>query len=240
VPAFLLFFMAAAASAAPLPACVKKTKAGYDEPKTLPALLRCQERARAGKAAGEDSLELQRAEVRDYLARHPERASAGEPPAATPAPPRAADPDAGLSPTVKAQKARSRQAVAANAERLPEGDRAAYAELSEGLWTMSGDGEMGLTPDMAKEIAGYLQKQQGGVSAEMSGLLQSLTKDGAKLSHGSVRQLKKAARDAKGEGLDLGVADEGMERWLLDPETDPAPGEKGPHPGQEDAGLPLN
>lgn len=230
-----LLVLAAAAHAAGLAPCVRKAKSGYDEPKTLPALLRCQERARAGKEASEEALELQRAEVRDYLARHPERASADEPPASKPA-----DPDAGLSPAVKAQKARSRRAVKANAERLPEGDRAAYEGLSEGLWAMSGDGEKGLTPEMAKEIVGYLQKQQGGVSAEMSGLLQSLTKDGAKLSHGSVRRLKKAARDAKGEGLDLGVADEGMERWLLDPETDPPPGATGPHPGQEDAGLPLN
>lgn len=233
---FLFLLFAATAMAATPPACVKKTKAGYDEPKTLPALLRCQERARAGKAASEAALELQRAEVRDYLSRHPERASAEDPPALKPP----ADPDAGLSPAVKAQKARSRRAVEANAGRLPEGDRAAYEGLSEGLWKMSGDGEKGLTPEMAKEIVGYLQKQQGGVSAEMSGLLRSLTKDGAKLSHGSVRQLKKATRDAKGEGLDLGVADEGMEAWLLDPETDPPPGAKGPYPGQEDAGLPLN
>lgn len=224
----LLLSVAVFAQADPVPTCVKKTKQGYDEPKTLAGLLRCQEKARAGRPADEAVTDAQQAEARAYLARHPERASSG---------------DEGLKPEVAAQKKRSQQAVAANAVRLPEADREAYQGLSDKLWEMSDDGEKGLTPDMAKEIAGYLQKQQGGVSVEMRALLGSLEKDGAKLSHGSVRKLKKAARDAKGEGLDLGVADEGMEQWLLNPETDPKPGEKGPYPGQEDPapdGPPVN
>lgn len=220
-----LLLLALTAQAADVPACVRKTKQGYDEPKTLAALLRCQERGRKNKVADEAVTDFQQAEVRDYLQRHPERASVG---------------DEGLKPEVSAQKKRSQEAVTKNAQRLPEEERQGYQDLSDKLWGMSGDGEKGLTPDMAKEIAGYLQKQQGGVSVEMQALLGSLEKDGAKLSHGSVRKLKKAARDAKGEGLDIGIADEGMEKWLLDPETDPAPGEKGPHPGQEDAGVPVN
>lgn len=219
----LVLSLVLAAHAAP-PSCIKKTKQGYDEPKTLPALLRCQERARKNIITDESVMDFQQAEVRDYLARHPERAST----------------DDTLKPEVAAQKKRSQEAVTKNAERLPEADREAYQALSDQLWGMSGNGEKGLTPDMAKEIAGYLQKQQGGVSVEMQSLLGSLEKDGAKLSHGSVRKLKKAARDAKGEGLDLGVADEGIEQWLLNPETDPKPGEKAPHPGQKDTEPPVN
>lgn len=219
--AALLALALPAAASSTVAACVKKTPKGYDEPKTLSALLKCQERARGGKAASEAALEAQRAEVRDYLSRHPERASVDEGPAAK-------KPDRPVPEKVRAQRAASDRAMKKNAERLPEGDRAAYEALAGDLWSLSGDGEKGLTPEMAKEIVGYLQKQQGGVSVEMRGLLESLSKDGAKLSDGSVRQLKKAARDAKAEGLELGVADEGMEAWLLDPATDPPPAGDGP------------
>ncbi|TBR23860.1 hypothetical protein EPO15_05165 [bacterium] len=217
-----VLLLAVSVYAAPVPTCVKKTKLGYDEPKTFAGLIRCQEKARGG-VVDESVTDAQQAEAREYLKRHPERASTT---------------DEKLKPEVAAQKKRSQEAVLNNAVRLPEEEREGYQELSDKLWGMSGDGEKGLTPDMAKEIAGYLQKQQGGVSVEMQALLGSLEKDGSKLSHGSVRKLKKAARDAKGEGLDIGIADEGMEKWLLDPATDPKPGEKGPYPGQEDSGEP--
>ena len=220
----LLGVALSAQAAAPFPTCVKKTKQGYDEPKTLPALLRCQERARKNLVVDEAFTDAQQAEVRDYLARHPDRAST----------------DAGLKPEVAAQKKRSSEAAALNAARLPDAHQEDYQALNEKLWGLSADGQKGLTPEMAKEIVGYLQKQQGGVSVEMSALLQTLSKDGANLSHGSMRQLKKASRDAKAEGLDLGIEDESTERWLLDPATDPKPGEKGPHPGQEDSTPPVN
>ena len=219
--ALLLSALLAAALAADqtpksMPVCVRPTKTGFDEPKTLHGLLACQEKGRAalgGDDAARDALDdLQRDETRRYLARHPDRADSG---AGEKAP----------SEKVAAQKVRSRAAVQTNAQRLPEADRQGLQDLNEALWKMSGDGELGLTPAMAKEIAGYLGKQQGGVSAEMSALLGSLEKDGAKLTDGSVRQLKKAARDAKGEGLELGV-EPGMEKWLLDPATDPEAGAK--------------
>lgn len=216
-----LLALAVSAYAAPLPACVTKTKLGFNEPPTLKALMGCQAGKRTGfKGNAEAFGEFQRGEVQEYLARHPERASTDE-----------SGEGAGEDDSKAGkQKRRSREAAAANAERLPEKDRAEFQGLNEELWNMSGDGQLGVTPDMAKAIVGYLQKQQGGVSAEMSALLGSLEKDGSKLSHGSVRMLKKAARDAKGEGLDLGIEDPSTETWLLDPATDPAPGEKDPSP----------
>lgn len=216
--------------AAPVPTCVKKTKQGYDEPRSLGALLRCQARARKGLAADEATTDAQQAEVRGYLARHPDRANSGDDDGD----------DTGLKPEVLAQKLRSREAAKANAARLPAGAQVEYTELSEQLWGMSRDGQQGITPAMAQEIVRYLQKQQGGMSVEMSDLLEGLSKDGSKLSHGSMRKLKKASRDAKGEGLDLGIEDESTERWMLDPTTDPLPGEKGPYPGQQDTGPPVN
>lgn len=220
----------AAQGAVTVPTCVKKTKQGFDEPRSLGALLRCQARARKGLAADEAAAEAQQAEVRDYLARHPERADSGDDDGD----------DSGLKPEVLAQKLRSREAAMANAARLPGDAQVEYTELSEQLWGMSRDGQQGITPAMTQEIVRYLHKQQGGMSVEMSDLLQGLSKDGSKLSHGSMRKLKKASRDAKGEGLDLGIEDESTERWMLDPTTDPLPGEKGPYPGQQDTGPPVN
>ncbi|MBI5596267.1 MAG: hypothetical protein HY928_09300 [Elusimicrobia bacterium] len=217
----LALAVSVSASAAPLPACVTKTKLGFNEPPTLKALMGCQAGKRTGFKGNAEALgDFQRGEVREYLARHPERASTDE----------AADGTAEDDSKVGKQKRRSREAAAANAERLPEKDRAEFQGLNEELWNMSGDGQLGVTSDMAKTIVGYLTKQQGGVSAEMADLLGSLEKDGAKLSHASMRKLKKAARDAKGEGLDLGIEDPSTEQWMLDPTTDPAPGEKDPSP----------
>lgn len=214
----LALLAAAAAAAAMMPACVVKAEKGFVEPATLAALMDCQAQKRAGFKGDAETLgDFQRTEVREYLGRHPDRASTD-------------DGAQKADPKVAKQKLRSRQAAAANAERLPEKDRAEFQGLNEQLWGMSNNGQLGVTPDMAKTIVGYLQKQQGGVSAEMSALLGSLEKDGSKLSHGSMRMLKKAARDAKGEGLDLGIEDQSTETWLLDPKTDPEPGEQDPSP----------
>ncbi|MBI3298490.1 MAG: hypothetical protein HYZ75_10025 [Elusimicrobia bacterium] len=230
----LLAIFLVPASAADLPPCVRRTKQGVDEPRTLQGLLGCQEKSRGRYRAADDAAaeafgEFQRAEVRDYLARHPERATTDSPETAK-APARPSWDQKGLTPEVAGQKRRSMEAVQNNAQRLPQADRAEYDTLGDQLWTQSGNGQLGVTPEMAQEIIGYLNKQQGGVSAEMADLLGSLQKDGPKLTHGSMRKLKKAARDAKSEGLDLGIEDESTETWLLDPETDPAPGEKDPSP----------
>ena len=209
------------AGAAPFPPCVRRAKHGIDEPRTLQGLLSCQEKARARFKAPDEAAtdalgDFQRSEVRDYLVRHPDRASTAD--------------DSKLTPEVAKQKQRSREAAHANAERLPQAERAGFEALGDKLWSQSGDGQLGVTPDMAQEIVKFLNQQQGGVSAEMSDLLGSLQKDGPKLTHGSMRRLKKAARDAKGEGLDLGIEDASTEKWLLDPATDPAADEKDPGP----------
>ncbi|MDE2291024.1 MAG: hypothetical protein KGL53_02980 [Elusimicrobia bacterium] len=219
--ALLLSAALPAAAGTLLPACVRPRRGGIDEPATLSGLLACQARARAAfqrDASAREALgDFQRGEVRGYLARHPDRATTDD---AAPASPSAPAP-------MPAVEARSRAAVEVNGRRLPAADRAAYQKLDDDLWKLSGGGKLGLTPAMAREITGYLQKEQGGQSAEMSDLLRSLQKDGSKLSDGSVIRLKKAARDAKGEGLDLGV-DPKLEKWLLDPKTDPAAAGGGP------------
>jgi hypothetical protein len=95
--------------------------------------------------------------------------------------------------------------------------------LKADLWKKSDDGKKGVTPEMSAEITEYLNQKQGGVSPEMKDLLDSLQKDGVNLTGDSMLKLKKAARAADGEGLDLGI-DQKMKQQLLDPATDPQPG----------------
>lgn len=63
----------------PRTSCVRKTGDEVDEPETLEDLLTCQETFRRRRPGDEAFAERQRAEVRDYLARHPERAATDEP-----------------------------------------------------------------------------------------------------------------------------------------------------------------
>lgn len=191
-----------AAAADRWPACVKKLPKGYDEPSSLDALLACQARVRQKlgrrrplSGAEADRLDaFQREEVRIYLSRHPRRATLRSEPVE--APPRPSPPPRG-------------KAAGDDIEKLER-------SLSE----KAGDGGAGITPAMARDIAAYLQEKQGGMSGEMSALLDSLQRDGPKLSDESALRLKRAARKAKASGLELGI-DPGMERWLLDPAQDP-------------------
>ncbi|MBI4679470.1 MAG: hypothetical protein HY748_18000 [Elusimicrobia bacterium] len=227
--ALILIPLAVAAWAA-FPSCVSKGQDGYEEPATLRALLDCQGKAQEyyrsrGGAKRDRFDDFQKSEVRQYLARHPDRADAGAAPAEDSGKPHAdrqaqADEPAKASPDAAEQKERALKAAKANASRLEEGRQAGYEGLNKKLWEMSDDGRAGVTPAMAEEIVKRLQDQQGGVSVEMRSLLDALQKDGGKLSDGSMLKLKGAARDAKAGGLDLGVGAD-VEKWLLDPETDP-------------------
>jgi hypothetical protein len=198
--ALLLASVASAKTSGP-EACVKRTKSGYDEPATWAALRDCQDKALEkfvsahrdmsdAEAAKAD--DFQRAEVQDYLKRHPDRAgdSGGGGVSVMPSGPPAAaeDPD--------------------------------IAELQTTLNKEAGDGKNGLTPQMAGQIADFLQKKQGGESQDMQDLLQSLKRDGGNLSDESALRLKRAARDAKQTGLELNI-DPKIRDWLLDPSTDP-------------------
>ncbi|MBI5208356.1 MAG: hypothetical protein HY927_00110 [Elusimicrobia bacterium] len=232
--AALALALASTAAWAEFPACVRKAKGKFVEPPTLRKLLDCQAKARAGidprDEARWDRLEdFQKGEVREYLARHPDRASVDPDP---PEPPRAkanatpAEPDTvqetgnEAAAKVREQKKRSQDAARSNASGLSEEEQESAAALQQKLWEMSKNGASAVTPDMAHEIVRHLQQQQGGVSADMKDLLDSLQRDGANLSDGSMLKVKKASRDAKKSGLDLGV-DPNLEKWLLDPDTDP-------------------
>ncbi|MBI5622416.1 MAG: hypothetical protein HY924_01420 [Elusimicrobia bacterium] len=243
VLAALAALLLCGAAWAGFPACVKRgAGAGYDEPASLASLLDCQDRARGTYRAGGGKLwdrfdDFQREEVRQYLARHPDRADAdaGRPKPKSPAGKpveRKASAEAAAQDEEEAarQKERALMAGSANAGVLAPEERGGQAELGKKLWELSDGGKKGMTPAMAQEIVKRLQEQQGGVSVEMMALLGALQKDGAKLTDGSMLKLKDAARDAKAEGLDLGVGAD-LERWLLDPETDPEP---------DSPGLPVN
>jgi hypothetical protein len=198
--ALLLASVVSAKYSGPEP-CVKRTKSGYDEPATWAALRNCQDKAMdkyvsahrdmsdADAAKADD---FQRAEVQDYLKRHPDRAadSGGSGVSVMPSAPPAAAEDSDA------------------------------ADLQATLNKEAGDGKNGLTPQMAGQIADFLQKKQGGESADMQGLLQSLQRDGGNLSDESALRLKRAARDAKQAGLELNI-DPKVRDWLLDPSTDP-------------------
>jgi len=223
------------------PPCVRKRKAGYSEPATLKALLACQERKRAhvtltakvprGPEEVEGLGDFQRTEVRDYLSRHPERASTGneeEGVATDAAYGRVAGVEAAsASGTGKPGTELSRAALLENEQKLPAELREGYRDLHDLLWKKSDDGRQGITKDMVQDILGYLQKTQGGVSVEMSELLKAVGKDGPKLTDETMGMLKKASRDVKGEGLELGIKPD-VEKDLLNPQTDPPGRPPGP------------
>lgn len=207
------------AAAQEFTSCVRKTETGTAEPATVAALLLCQESARKsaareasqpGAAAPQGLAAFQEAELKDYLSRHPDQA-----PKLEKAREEAKEKAAGL--------ARSAAAVAANAARLPAADAEKLQRLNEAIVKDSGGGARGLTPEAAKAIADYLREQQGGASVEMNDLLEALQADGPKLKDETMNKIKRAARAARaasGEGFDLGV-DADLQKWLLDPATDP-------------------
>lgn len=186
-----LLLLPTLAAAEPFPSCVRKTaKNGYREPASLQALLDCQQKKLdsfiADYAAKQDDdpsdetverwRELQRGEVRDFIKRHPERSVVE-------------GPDGPGEPSGKKGGTQSADLKA----------------LQQELWEKSDGGEKGITPEMAQLIVKKILDQQGYMSKEMTDLLNSVQKDGANLSDGTVRQLKEAARQADTDGLDLGV-----------------------------------
>ncbi|MBI3553708.1 MAG: hypothetical protein HY077_14520 [Elusimicrobia bacterium] len=181
--------------------CVTKSGKAYKEPATLSALVACQQKKLNASAAAyrkrnradppESILEgwddRQRAEVVDFVRRHPERAGLDSP-----------------KETAKQTK-----------EHLPSKDAADTEALGRSLQNMSDGGKKGVTPEMAKQIDDYLKEKQGSVSPDMRALLDS-TQNGPNLSDQTVSKLKDAAQAAKGKGLDLDV-DKKTEDFLLAP-----------------------
>lgn len=83
------------------------------------------------------------------------------------------------------------------------------------LKAAAGDGSQGITPAMARDIIATLKSQQGGVSGDMQGLLDSVVRDGGKLKPDTMKKLQDAARAAKGAGLQLNI-DPKIEKGLLE------------------------
>ena len=201
--AALLACAAFAAAAGEFPSCVKPKDPADKAFPSLEALLRCQRDARkrfqaslkrrGAAARGErwDRLDdFQRSEVRGFLKRHPERASLDE--NAAPAP--------RVSPSTGAAPGRDLDAFGA------------------ALRSRSDGGNRGISPEMAREIVGYLEKKQGGTSPDMTELLNAVSADGPDLSEATMSKLRRAARAAKSQGLELGIDPE-IERELLRPDA---------------------
>ena len=105
---------------------------------------------------------------------------------------------------------------------LSAGDRAKAGEgagallgLEGRLKAAAGDGSQGVTPGMARDIIATLKAQQGGVSGDMQGLLDSVVRDGGKLKPETMKKLQDAAKSAKGAGLQLNI-DPKIEKGLLE------------------------
>lgn len=105
--------------------------------------------------------------------------------------------------------------------------------LESRLKASAGNGADGITPAMARDIIAHLEEAQGGVSEDLQGLLEAVSRDGGKLAPDTMRKLQDAARAAKEAGLPLGL-DPKIERGLLESDfsQDEAPGAR-PSPGAD-------
>jgi hypothetical protein len=106
---------------------------------------------------------------------------------------------------------------------------AAIKGLQSRMQTAAGDGNNGVTPAMADDVRATLTRTQGGVSPEMSALLDGVQRDGGKLTPETMKLLQGAGKSAKGEGLDLNV-DPGVEKLLLQTDFDKEKPEGAPPP----------
>jgi hypothetical protein len=86
--------------------------------------------------------------------------------------------------------------------------------LQDRLQAAAGDGKDGITPAMADDIRATLMSAQGGMSPEMKDLLDSVQRDGGKLTPETMKKLQSAGKAAKADGLDLNI-DPAIEKMLL-------------------------
>jgi len=195
--------------------CVSRTGKAVSEPGTLSALVGCQKTKLATSSAAyqaknhseppEELVEawqdVQRAEVQDYVQRHPDRASLDNP---------------------KGLAAEQTEKQPTDSKASPDSKQAKNTQdLAKQLQAESNGGKKGVTPEMTQQINDYLQKNQGSISPDMQTLLNSVQKDGPNLSADTFGKLQDAAKQAKQGGLDLDV-DKKTEDMLLAPK-DPSP-----------------
>ncbi|UPT74610.1 MAG: hypothetical protein M0D55_02430 [Elusimicrobiota bacterium] len=193
-----------------IPDCVhvSTTSARLRYKPDLDSVRDCQEKARGeavaaaeakGKPLSYQTLEefddLQRAEVRDYLAN---------------------------SGTIIDGETKSGRGLGGltNEDLAKAGDSAGdLSSLEKRLHAQAGDGKDGITPAMGRDIVDSLMKKQGFISPDMKELLDAVVKDGGKLTPDTMKKLQGAAKAAKGAGLNLNI-DAGTEKSLLEHDFD--------------------
>lgn len=99
--------------------------------------------------------------------------------------------------------------------RVSAGEGAELGALEKRLHAAAGDGKDGITPAMGRDLIDSLTKQQGFVSPQMRDLIDAVVRDGGKLTPETMKKLQEAGRAAKGAGLDLNI-DKGTEKTLLE------------------------
>jgi hypothetical protein len=228
LPVLLFALAAAPASAAVRPKSCLHDSSGA-APASLDALLACQDKARAAAVAAAQSKgtplteaqldaldEFHRAEARKFLAQS-QLVISGPPPA----------PGAGSS-NSGSSTGKLGGVTAADLARVDAKTGASIQGLQGRLQAAAGDGKNGITPSMADDIRATLTSAQGSISPEMQDLLNSVQKDGGKLTPGTMIQLQSAGKAAKASGLNLNI-DANTEKALL--ETDFSKDAAAPPPG---------
>lgn len=104
-------------------------------------------------------------------------------------------------------------------ERVSPKEAAEIEGLENRLRSAAGDGKDGITPAMARDIIDSLTKEQGFINQDMKDLIDSVARDGGKLTPETMKKLQDAGRAAKAAGLDLNI-DKNVEKDLLEHDFD--------------------
>jgi hypothetical protein len=210
----ILAVLAASPAAALKPASCLHPATG-SAPTSLDALRACQAKARAAAIAAAANKgtpltsaqldqfdDAQRAEARKFFSQ-PQIVANGGP----------ETPDSKAA-TTSNPSGKLGGAAPADLARLDSKSQDPISSLATRLHAAAGDGSGGITPAMAADIQSTLMKTQGSISPDMQSLLDSVAHDGGKLTPDTMKKLQDAGREAKGQGLDLGI-DPKVEDQLL-------------------------
>jgi len=208
-PLLLIALLAAPASAQKIPDCIHVSTTSARYMADLDAVRDCQEKARQkmiddaqgkGKPLSYQKLEriddLQRAQVKEYLEK---------------------------SGTVIDGTSKNSRGLGGATEkdlsRLSADEAGEIRGLEKRLHDAAGDGSNGITPAMGRDMLDTLTKKQGFVSSDMRDLIDSVVRDGGKLTPETMKKLQGAGRSAKGAGLDLNI-DKTTEKDILEHDFD--------------------